>query len=274
MARGSPTPAGGPNKNLIVVGVALAIFLLLLLVVQPIGDALSARGLPNGVIGGLITVVLVLLFGGTILMLARGRTREVETVETGQRAALESWARSAGWGPAPGADQPAVLERIRLVSSEALTTVRGDLVGLPSSLTLWRQEFSNRGSPVRSTVHWLTLTADGLPPWPVIGLGQLGGSLVWSKMPSRWAGSPPVALVRAPSIHPWGLTKVRVWPGRGVPPPPAWAGVAAELEAMRGWVLLRDGRLELAVRPDPEIIDPQRVIALAHRVVGLVGGLA
>lgn len=265
----------GMSRSHIVLGICGAAFLVLLLVVNPIGDALSARGVPNGVIGVLLTVVVIVLLAVPIATLSRARSQRNTEVVTSGKATVESWAQAAGWRPATWqGGHPAVIDRIRLRSSELVTVASGAVSGYGSVLSLWQQSFSNRASPVTATTVWLVLTVDGMPPAAQIGLGRIEGTVVLSKSPIRWAGGPPISLMRSMPTHPWGFTKVALWPGIGVPPPPAWAEVAAELDAMHGWLLVHGSRLGIAVRLDREATPPERLTALANRVIGLLGGFA
>lgn len=265
----------GGSRSLIVFGASGVAFLALLLAAQPIGDALSARGLSNGAIGALFAVVVAVLLVVPLAFSTRARRRFLADLQSSEKARVESWSSSVGWRPVPAPGEvPAVLDRGRVQSSRVRTATAGEVAGLPSTLTLWEQSFANRGSPVTSTVLWLVLVTDGVPPAAGIGLGTSSGLGVLRKSPIRWAGLPPRALAGRPLTHPWGITRVALWPGPAVPPPAAWGGVAQELEAMLGWILVHDGRLEVAVRLDRGAHPPERLVALAQHTIGVLGGLA
>ncbi|MGO1974211.1 MAG: hypothetical protein ACTH2Q_14745 [Propionibacteriaceae bacterium] len=265
----------GLSRAQVVLLGSVAAFVVLLLVVQPIGDALIDRGLSNRAFAALLTLVVLVLMAVPIAVWAVGRRRFIGELVASVKSRVEAWAASAGWRPANWrGGNPAVLDRIRLGSSELITAAAGDVAGLASTMTGWRQSFANRGSPVTATVVWLVLTTDGFPRDASAALGKFSGSGYLGKMPSRWAGLPPTSLVRVAPTHPWGTSRVAVWPGHAVPPPPAWSGVAQELDAMLGWLILHEGRLEIAVRLDREPIRPERLIAVSNEVIGLLGGRA
>lgn len=248
-------------------------FIVLLLVADPIGDTLVANGIPKAIIGVVLVLVVAALFGVPIAMYARGRGRRLQRSRTDQAARIESWTARAGWHPAAWqGEPPAVLHRAGTRSCDPTVSVTGEVSGLGAGMSLWRQTFANIGSPVTATALWLVLVIDGVPPGTHFAMGKVTGTGFVSRMPSRWFGLPPMSLVRTAPVHPWGITSVAVWPGRGVAPPSAWADIARELDATAGWLLLHDGRLEIAMRADRGDVGPERLVAVARRVVGRIRG--
>lgn len=264
------------NGSAVVIVVCIGLFLVLLAVVNPLGDRLIAAGLPAPAFAVILTIAAVVLIGTPLVTAFRARTVRSHELAATQAPALEQWARGSGWQPTtwPSPDPPTILQRARLDSSRPLAVFGGRLAGRPAWTMSWEQSFSNLGSPVTDRMVSLALVVEGLPPNASFAMGKVSAVGGWRArmMPARWAGAPPLALVRIAPQLPWGLTRTMVWPGQGVPPPQEWAGIASELDALRGWLLLQDGRLEVSALLWDASVSPDRLLGLAASAIDLVGG--
>ncbi len=248
-----------------------SLFLLLVAVINPLGDALIERGLPVPVFVVGLSMVALALVGVPLAVWWRWRTARHHDRVIAQAPVVAAWAQQAGWQPGQwGPEPPTVLQRVRLRSSRPVVVASGQLSGRRAWLMVWDQRFAHRGSPIEDSVTSLALVVDGLAPAARFGMGRISGEGAISGLPNRWAGIPPIALVRTPATHPWGITRTAVWPGTGVPPIEQWATVAAELDAVQGWLLVGQGRLELSARVGDDPLPPERLLAIASRAMALI----
>lgn len=205
-------------------------------------------------------------------------------------AALQSWALSHGWHPVPPPPKPAVAQRVAVRSLAPLAAVRGRLGGQPAQLSLWSAARSHLGSPVRfRSVVWVAsaqlIRTAGPEPF---GLGSLtsvstartAGDVLVASQTSRMVTVPRVLAARH-ATHPWGVTRIPVWPSATLPADPQrWAAVAAELDRLDAFLLVQGTEVSLsvpagppsatAVGPSPD--DLLRTLELAAATVGDVRG--
>ncbi|MFW6600484.1 hypothetical protein ACQBAU_00190 [Propionibacteriaceae bacterium Y2011] len=272
----SDSSAGGSNRTpLVTLLVCVALFLALVAVINPVGDALIAAGLPVPVFATVLTVVALAFVAVPVVVWRRSLNRRRVGQLTGHQTLVDSWAASAGWRP--GAWQgglPMVLDRFRVRSSAAVSSAHGAVAGLPATIAVWEQHFTNLGSPISDRAVWLVVAVDGLPEGASVGMGKSSGDGAISSMPIRWAGTPPKSLAQSAGTRPWGFTRTAIWPGPGTPPPPAWASVAAELDSLSGWLLVHRGRLEVCARVRHGQVHPERLLAVANQAIGVLRGPA
>ena len=253
-----------PRARHILLGFLLA-FGALVAAANPLGRWLEAQGVSRGSIGLLLMALVVALFGALAWFVTRTSRRT--TVAVG--STLVSMFAAPGLAPAdPPAVTPAILQQPRMQSCVPLVAATTSVTGRPAMVTAWRRRFRNLGALVSPTTHSMTLEIVGVRPDARIALGKIGGSAApagYMISGLRWSGLPPAILAQTRPEYPWGLGRTALWPSDNVPADPeAWADVAAELDAIAGWVLLYDGRLEIATNM---IVPVQRLADLAARVI-------
>lgn len=262
----------GRGAVLVVLALSVLATILLLVVANPVGHALTALGVPTAIIAIGMIVAVSVLSGAPIAAFVVHRSAVRSRAGDAQEQALQAWARAVRWNPVPpAAGSPTILARIRAISTRATASFAAS-DGSGARMDLWEQTFSNLGSPVKAHVQFLTVTLGGAPAQVRFGIGRDSssgtsgsglGAVLLPKWPGHWANTLPVELMRVKAHHPWGSRRVAVWPMQSTPAPPVLGEAARALEHLGGWALVLDGRIEVSARLDDAVVSPQLIAAAA-----------
>lgn len=270
-----------PLRLFVIVGITCGvIFIGMLVSAIPMRSAVRSGSIPTGPVVAVYMVLVVLCVGAPLVTAILVSSHEADASSLEQTSAARAWAQARRWTQAPDyrlpTSPPAILQRGLERGSTATFAATGPIRRHPAHIQVWEQSFGRIASPITDTVVWLFLGIDGLPAEAVLAMARPTGPGPMSKSPTGRASMPPLPLVRTKASWPWGWGRVMVWPGANVAPLPAWAGVAAELEAVRGWMILSGGRMQICARVNigrQLSVPPERIAALGARIVDLVSPL-